>query len=167
MHRTTSPVPSGVMELDFLTAKQRSLLMSKVRGRDTRPELFVRKLCHRLGYRFRLHRRDLPGSPDLVFPRHAKVIFVHGCFWHAHENCPKATVPNSRRDFWVTKFADNRRRDSTAVTKFRALGWKVLVVWECEIRDGGRAERRIAKFLRGPAPSSTSPSSTFSCRVSR
>jgi DNA mismatch endonuclease, patch repair protein len=109
--------------------------MSGIRGRDTGPELAVRRAAHRLGYRFRLHRRDLPGTPDLTFPRLAKVLFVHGCFWHRHEGCRLAYEPKSNGEFWRRKFAGNVARDTRTAAELRDRGWEVLTVWECEVRE--------------------------------
>ena len=132
---------------DRLSPERRSYLMSRVRAKDTTPELRVRKLAHAMGYRFRLHRRDLPGKPDLVFPRLGKIIFVHGCFWHRHEGCPLATNPKSRTEFWSAKFERNVERDCLVQAELRALGWDVLVVWECEIKAGNMIADRIREFL--------------------
>ena len=121
--------------------------MSRVRGKDTAPELRVRKLAHAMGYRFRLHRRDLPGKPDLVFPRLGKVIFVHGCFWHRHEGCRFATQPKSRTEFWTTKFERNIKRDRHVQAELRTLGWDVLVVWECETKEPAILENILSGFL--------------------
>jgi DNA mismatch endonuclease (patch repair protein) len=109
--------------------------MSRVRSKDTKPELKVRRAAHALGLRFRLHRKDLPGKPDLVFPKHKTVIFVHGCFWHRHPHCTKASQPKTRADFWNEKFAANVARDSLAEKELETLGWRVLTVWECETRN--------------------------------
>ena len=106
--------------------------MRSVRQKNTKPEIRVRKHCHRLGLRFRLHRKDLPGSPDLVFPRHNIALFVHGCFWHRHTTCSKATMPKSNREFWREKFNANVARDARAIRELKNLGWHVAVVWECE-----------------------------------
>lgn len=123
--------------------------MSGIRGRDTRPELVVRKLAHALGYRFRLHRRDLPGSPDLVFPGRRKVIFVHGCFWHRHPGCRFAYHPKSRVEFWRAKFEQNISRDGRALTELEKLGWEAMIVWECETREVDGLADRLVEFL-GP-----------------
>src|SRR5437867_1535319 len=109
--------------------------MAQVAGKDTSPELLVRRLVHRLGVRFRLHRRDLPGTPDLVLPRWKIIIFVHGCFWHRHKSCKKATTPKSRTDFWTEKFRLNVARDRRVTRALEAMGWRVEVVWECETRN--------------------------------
>ena len=123
--------------------------MSRIRGKDTKPELVVRRLAHALGYRFRLHRRDLPGCPDLVFPRYRKVIFEHGCFWHGH-GCPVGHVPRTRPEYWTAKINRNRARDEAALKALLELGWDVLVVWECETRDRSELKARIRCFLEGP-----------------
>ena len=127
---------------------QRSALMARVRDKNSKPELAVRRLAHRLGYRFRLHYRKLPGTPDLVFPRLQKVIFVHGCFWHRHYGCVRTTSPRTRAAYWAEKFERNVERDQAKEGELRALGWKVLVVWECETFDPGALSRRLRAFLR-------------------
>lgn len=124
--------------------------MSRVRGRDTKPELLVRRIAHGLGYRFRLHRRDLPGVPDIVFPSRRKVIFVHGCFWHRHPDpaCKLARMPKSRLDFWVTKLENNKKRDEKNMARLHVLGWEALVVWECQISNQDELRIRIREFLK-------------------
>jgi DNA mismatch endonuclease (patch repair protein) len=129
------------------TAEQRSRIMRAVRGADTTPELAVRRLAHSMGYRFRLHRKDLPGKPDLTFPRLHKVIFVHGCFWHGHDCARGARVPVQNRDYWTRKVARNVERDMSAQSALQRLGWKSLVVWECEIKDQDRLRRALRRFL--------------------
>lgn len=124
--------------------------MSRIRGRDTSPERAVRSILHRLGYRFRLHAR-LPGRPDVVLPKYRTVVFVHGCFWHRHSGCPYAYAPRSRTEFWSQKFADNVARDRRATAELRALGWQVLVAWECELRDTRKLSRRLDRELRRAA----------------
>ena len=123
--------------------------MSQIRSRDMKPEMVVRSMVHRAGYRFRLHRRDLPGAPDLTLARHRAVIFVNGCFWHWHPdpNCPIAGLPKSNLDYWEPKLARTRVRDREQNDALAALGWKVLTVWECELRDPERVMRRIQRFL--------------------
>ncbi len=121
----------------------RSALMARVHSRDTRPEKIVRKAVHGLGFRYRLHRKDLPGTPDLTFPRLRRVIFVHGCFWHRHQNCPKATTPRTRYDFWQGKFDANTKRDRRAIRALKAHGWKPLVVWECETSASKTTKLRL------------------------
>ena len=133
---------------DTLTPEQRSKLMSRIRSRDTMPEMAVRRLVHRMGYRYRLHRRDLPGAPDLVFGPRRKVIFVHGCFWHLHQGCPQARMPKSRVDFWGPKLEGNRLRDQRNQAELERLGWEVLVIWECEVKGQEQSlPERIEEFL--------------------
>lgn len=121
--------------------------MARVRARDTIPEKTVRRIAHGLGYRYRLHRRDLPGTPDLVFVSRSKVIFVHGCFWHRHQGCPLARLPKSRRAFWLPKLEGNAKRDARNVRVLRRRGWGVMTIWECELRDRARLTNRIRRFL--------------------
>lgn len=118
--------------VDSLTKERRSWNMSRVRSKDTKPELVVRSILHRNGYRFRLHKKGLPGKPDIVLAKYHTVIFVHGCFWHRHKNCPDATIPKTRTDFWSQKFSQNVERDKKVQTALRKLGWNVIIVWECE-----------------------------------
>lgn len=120
-----------------------------VRGKDTRPEMVVRRMAHRLGYRFRLHRRDLPGSPDLTFPARRAVIFVHGCFWHQHDCARGARQPSSNAGYWHPKLARNVERDREARLDLERQGWRVLVIWECEMRNSDEMSRRITDFLGG------------------
>lgn len=129
------------------TPEQRSRIMRAVKGADTTPELAVRRLVHGMGFRFRLHRKDLPGKPDLTFPRLRKVIFVHGCFWHGHDCARGARVPVQNRDYWTRKVARNVERDRDAQAALQRLGWKSLVVWECEIKDQDRLRRALRRFL--------------------
>lgn len=127
--------------------EDRSRTMRAVKGRDTAPEMVVRRLAHSMGYRYRLYRGDLPGKPDLVFPTRRKVIFVHGCFWHQHD-CPRgARSPRSNRDYWIPKLQRNRRRDATHQTRLHDSGWDVLVIWECEIKNRNLLGERIKTFL--------------------
>lgn len=123
--------------MDVFTPQKRSEIMSRIRGRDTKPEMALRSILHRLGYRFTVHgpkNKTLPGKPDLVLPKHRTVIFVHGCFWHGHENCPAFRLPKSRRAFWKTKIEGNQARDLRNETALRALGWHVVTIWECALR---------------------------------
>lgn len=133
--------------MDTLTPRERSARMALVRGKDTKPELLVRRLVHGLGYRYRLHRRDLPGTPDLVFPGRGKVIMVHGCFWHRHEGCALARLPKSRGDFWLPKLTTNAERDARNTRALRRLGWGVMTIWECQLRDTAALASRIRRFL--------------------
>src|ERR1700761_5663816 len=121
--------------MDIVPPARRSAMMSRIRGRDTRPELLGGRQAHRLGFRFRLHRQDLPGTPDLVFPGRRKVIFVHGCFWHQHPHCRKASIPKTRTRFWEGKLDAIVERDRRSLLALQAAGWDVMTVWECELRD--------------------------------
>ena len=130
----------------------RRALMSRVRTRNTGPEMTVRRLLHTNGYRYRLHVKDLPGRPDLVFRSRRKVIFVHGCFWHRHPGCRRATLPKTRTRFWENKLESNRRRDVEVMTELRRMGWCPFVVWECETKMGGaHLLRRLTRFLEEDA----------------
>ena len=122
--------------------------MGRVKGRDTKPELVVRSLLHRMGFRYRLHCRDLPGNPDIVLPRHRKAIFVHGCFWHGHDHCVRASRPTSNQDFWNSKLDSNKARDNRHQGDLECLGWQVLIVWECETRHVEILKTKIERFLR-------------------
>jgi DNA mismatch endonuclease (patch repair protein) len=129
------------------TPELRSRIMRAVKATDTSPEMTVRRLVHAMGYRYRLHREGLPGKPDLVFPRLRKVIFVHGCFWHGH-NCPRgARMPVRNKQYWEAKIARNVARDKRELRRLRSLGWKCLVIWECQIRDLQRMRSTILRFL--------------------
>ena len=132
---------------DVFSTSKRSEVMSRIRGKDTTPELQVRSIVHRLGYRFRLHAKDLPGSPDLVLPRLGTVIFVHGCFWHRHQGCRYATTPSTRRAFWQAKFDANVARDKRTAASLRHLGWSVITVWECQLRTPDRVAARLERLL--------------------
>jgi DNA mismatch endonuclease (patch repair protein) len=134
--------------MDTMDRQARSSLMGRIRGTNTKPELVVRRLAHRLGFRFRLHRRDLPGSPDLVFPGLQKVVFVHGCYWHRHPGCRKAYEPKSNVAFWAKKFAENVIRDERALADLRQQGWDSLVVWECEVGDLESLASRLRAHLK-------------------
>jgi len=134
---------------DTLTPSERSERMGRVRSRDTKPEVIVRRLLHSLGYRYRLHDRRLPGAPDIVFSRRRKLVFVNGCFWHRHEGCSLARLPKSRLDFWAPKLESNRARDIENSSKLAEAGWGVLVVWECEIGDAEHLSTRLVTFLGG------------------
>ena len=133
---------------DVVDARTRSRMMSGIRGKDTRPEMLVRRELHRRGFRFRLHDPRLPGRPDLVLPKHSAVIFVHGCYWHRHEGCRFATTPATRREFWLAKFEANVQRDRRDQAALRASGWRIFVVWECALRrDGTAAVERLSRML--------------------
>lgn len=130
----------------------RSRIMRSVPRANTKPELLIRKLLHGFGLRFRLHRADLPGSPDIVLPRYRAVIFVHGCFWHRHPGCRYSTTPKTRQDYWLPKFANNVERDARKEAQLRELGWRVLVVWECETKNIEALERRLRLEFDLPEP---------------
>ena len=134
---------------DTITPDARSRNMARIRGRDTGPEMRVRRALHAAGFRFRLHRRDLPGKPDLVLPRWRTVVFVHGCFWHRHPGCRNASTPKTRTGFWADKFATNTARDVRAAEALGATGWTVIVIWECETQD----PRGIVAMVRDRLPS--------------
>lgn len=133
--------------MDIIGKQARSRMMGRIRGKDTKPEMAVRRLAHRLGFRFRLHRRDLPGSPDLVFSGPRKVIFVHGCYWHRHPGCRLAYDPKSNVDFWKKKFAANVARDEKALADLRNQGWDTLIIWECEAKDSELVASRLSAYL--------------------
>src|ERR1700733_10177497 len=135
--------------MDTLTRFERSQRMALIRGKDTKPELLVRRIAHSCGYRYRLHVARLPGMPDLVFPSRRKIIFIHGCFWHRHpaSGCPLARLPKSKLGFWVPKLAENRRRDLRNIAKLRREQWNVSILWECQLKDPAHIERRIRRFL--------------------
>ncbi len=133
--------------MDKLSPERRSANMARIRSQNTNPELTLRKLIHCLGYRFRLHRNDLPGRPDLVFPSRKKVIFVHGCFWHQHTECREGRVPGSRLEYWGPKLRRNQERDALAQSSLRQQGWQYLVVWECELKDLAAVLKGVKRFL--------------------
>lgn len=135
---------------DILSPEARSEQMRRIRAQDTAPEMRVRRLVHRLGYRYRLHRRDLPGRPDLAFPSRKKVIFVHGCFWHRHPGCSRTRTPKSRVSYWEEKFRSNVARDVRKQAELRTLGWDFLIVWECETHNLEEVARRVVDFLDKP-----------------
>ncbi len=134
--------------MDRPTKKHRSWNMSRIRSRDTVPERVVRSVLHRLGYRFRLHKSDLPGRPDIVLPRYRIVILVHGCFWHRHPGCRFAYAPKSRIPFWTAKFTANQSRDLIVRRELRKLGWMVVVIWECQTRNEEVLQRRLSAVVR-------------------
>jgi DNA mismatch endonuclease (patch repair protein) len=126
----------------------RSRNMAEIRGKDTVPEIAVRRMLHGMGLRFRLHRKDLPGRPDIVLSKHRMVVFVHGCFWHRHEGCPYTTTPKTRQEFWLTKFDANVARDRRNQAELERLGWRVFLVWECELRKPDTLRHRIAEAFQ-------------------
>ena len=129
------------------TPEDRSRIMRAVKGKDTKPEMMVRRMVHAMGYRFRLHRKNLPGKPDLVFPARKKVIFVHGCFWHGHDCTRGARVPKSNRDYWVPKLQRNKERDKANQAALEDTGWNVLAIWECEVKAADGLADRVRQFL--------------------
>lgn len=133
--------------MDIVDKARRSAMMAAIRGKDTKPEMLVRRTAHALGFRYSLHRRDLPGSPDLVFPGRRKVVFVHGCYWHRHPGCRFAYEPKSNVDFWTRKFDRNVERDRQALTRLKELGWNPLVIWECECDESEAIAQRLLMHL--------------------
>ena len=126
-------------------SEQRSRNMSAIKSKNTKPEIAVRKVLHSMGYRFRLHRKDLPGSPDIVLPKYKTVIFVHGCFWHRHNNCKYATTPKTRKEFWENKFDENVKRDNLNQANLSLKGWKIIILWECQLKED--MKKRIRELL--------------------
>jgi len=141
--------------VDVVDSATRSRMMSGIRGRNTKPEILIRSLLHRQGFRFRLHVRDMPGKPDIVLPRYRAVVFVHGCFWHGH-NCPLFKLPGTRPDFWSEKIERNQNNDNRAKAALLADGWRVGVIWECALRGAGRniegVAQSLAEWLRSDTP---------------
>ncbi|MBK1736223.1 very short patch repair endonuclease [Halorhodospira abdelmalekii] len=133
---------------DTLSPQERSKRMSLIRGTGTAPEMKLRRLVHGMGFRYRLHIKDLPGKPDLVFPSRRAVIFMHGCFWHRHKGCRLARLPKSKLDFWGPKLEANRKRDSRNQRRLKDLGWRVLIVWECQMADVDRVSAVVREFLQ-------------------
>lgn len=133
--------------MDRYTPRQRSELMGRIGAKDTQPEISVRRAAHALGYRFRLHRRDLPGTPDLAFISRKLAVFVHGCFWHQHPGCRKARLPVTRRDFWEGKLSRNVERDRVAIERLEAIGWRAAVIWECETHNPEGLKDRLQRLL--------------------
>ncbi len=132
---------------DRISPEKRSWNMSRIRGKDTKPELRVRSQLHRMGYRFRLHRKDLPGRPDIVLPKYDTVIFVHGCFWHRHKGCRFAYTPKTRVEFWQTKFDLNVRRDRRNEAALRKRGWRIIRIWECRTGDPQKLQQQLARIF--------------------
>lgn len=135
------------MSADVVTPEQRSRNMSKIKGKNTKPEMIVRSACHELGLRYRLHRKDLPGTPDLVFPKYRLCLFVHGCFWHRHPGCKYAYTPKSRLDFWLPKLAKNVERDINAQRALEVSGWRVSIIWECQTKNTDTLRTEIQKMI--------------------
>ena len=136
--------------MDVFSIEKRSKIMAKIKGKDTKPEKIIRSLLHKMGYCFRLHRRDLPGNPDIVLPKYKKVIFVHGCFWHGHKGCPRSEKPSSNKNFWNEKLTKNIERDKQNQRKLNELGWVSLVIWQCQIKKGNISQLRqtLTSFLK-------------------
>jgi DNA mismatch endonuclease (patch repair protein) len=132
---------------DVFTTRKRSWIMSRVRGRDTKPEIIVRSIIHRMGYRFSLHRRDLPGKPDVVLPRYRKIIVINGCFWHGHKNCLRSKRPSTHTKFWNRKLDKNIDRDKRSRSELEKMGWNVLVIWECEIQKPDKIVDKLRRYL--------------------
>lgn len=148
VRRTRRPV--GSEESQMVTKEVRSRMMASIRGRNTTPELQVRKMIHRLGFRFRLHSKDLPGKPDVVLPKHNLAIFIHGCFWHKHEHCRFAVMPKTNSAFWSKKLNGNVVRDRAAIEQLHILGWRTLIIWECTLKSKGQLDKlpkRLARFI--------------------
>lgn len=120
----------------MISAEQRSKIMAQIGSKNTKPEIIVRKWLHRRGFRFRLHRADLPGKPDIVLPKFKTIIFIHGCFWHQHLNCKKSTLPKNNSTYWEEKFKRNLKNDSKAISQLQESGWQVIIIWECEVLNG-------------------------------
>lgn len=135
--------------VDTISANRRSENMRRIRSKGMKPEMAVRRLVHARGFRFRLHSSELPGKPDIVLPRLKKVIEVRGCFWHRHKNCIDSHIPKSRRGYWLPKLRRNQHRDEENLKSLRKLGWRVLIIWECEVSDVERLSIRLERFLRG------------------
>ncbi|HAW52811.1 MAG TPA: very short patch repair endonuclease [Flavobacteriales bacterium] len=133
--------------MDRLSKEKRSWNMSLIKGRDTKPEMIVRKMLHRLGYRFRLHRKNLPGTPDIVLPKYNTVIFVHGCFWHRHAGCRYAYKPKSRVNFWQDKIRQNMERDRKVSLQLKELGWQVEIIWECETKNNEKLVQQLTRLF--------------------
>ena len=136
--------------MDHVTVSERSRMMSKVPSRHSTAEIQVRKILHRLGYRFRLHRPQLPGTPDIVLPKYRGVVFVNGCFWHGHSDCPKGRLPKTRVEYWANKIEKNKERDSRTSAQLSESGWNVVVIWQCELRDPEVVVSRLTKEFVSP-----------------
>ena len=133
--------------MDVFSKGKRSQIMSRISGKDTKPEILVRSLLHRMGYRFRLHKKELPGKPDITLPKHKKVIFVHGCFWHGHENCPRSKRPSTNVVFWNKKINGTIERDKQNIQNLENLGWETLILWTCEIKNHDVLKRKLTSFM--------------------
>jgi DNA mismatch endonuclease, patch repair protein len=133
--------------MDVFSREKRSQIMSRVSGKNTKPELIVRSLLHRMGYRFRLHRKDLPGKPDITLPKYKKVIFIHGCFWHGHKHCKRSSLPNTNREFWEHKIRSNAQRDYKNISSLTEKGWEVMVLWSCQIKNKEDLISKLIEFI--------------------
>lgn len=138
------------LRMDNLTPERRSWNMSRIRSKGTMPEILVRSILHRLGFRFRLHRKDLPGSPDIVLPKHKTVLLVHGCFWHHHEGCKDGSIPKTNTVFWLEKIRKNIARDRRVISSLKLAGWRVMTIWECETRNVEALTARLNQVLHSP-----------------
>lgn len=135
--------------MDHVSRERRSHIMRLVKTADTKPEIAVRRILHRLGFRFRLHCGTLPGRPDVVLPKWLTIVLIHGCFWHRHAGCPKATTPKTKRRYWIKKFDTNVKRDRRVHAQLEELGWRVCVVWQCELSSPEKLAARLDAFIRG------------------
>lgn len=138
--------------MDVFSKGKRSRIMSRISGKNTKPEKRVRSLLHSMGYRFRIHRKDLPGKPDIVLPKHKKVIFVHGCFWHGHHDCPRSKRPGTNVEFWNKKIDGNIERDKKNIHSLEKSGWKTLTLWTCEIKQEDLLKRKLISFMESNEP---------------
>ncbi len=145
---------------DVFSPLERSEIMSRITGKNTAPELIVRRVVHALGYRFRLHRAELPGKPDIVLVKQRKVIFVHGCFWHGHARCKRAALPTSNVPFWISKISKNKARDRRIKAKLRRTGWRILEIWQCQLKDPDRLAANVIRFLGKKRPVSRAKKQT-------
>ncbi len=133
---------------DIFTPEKRSNIMSKIKGKNTKPEMTVRSTLHRMGYRYMIHDKILPGSPDIVLSRHKKIIFVHGCFWHGHAGCKRAAMPESNFEFWNKKISRNIERDNSTERELRSFGWQVLIIWQCQTKDPDALRMILRQYMR-------------------
>ena len=134
--------------MDVFSKGKRSQIMSRISGKDTKPEILVRSLLHRMGYRFRVHKKDLPGKPDITLPKHKKVIFVHGCFWHGHEDCQRSKRPSTNVEFWNKKINGNIERDKRNIHSLENLGWETLTLWTCEMKNKTVLKNKLISFMK-------------------
>jgi len=134
--------------VDHLTKDKRSWNMRLIRSKDTKPEVIVRSTLHKLGYRFRLHKKDLPGKPDIVLKKYNTIIFVHGCFWHQHKGCKRATIPKTNREYWLPKLEKNKKKDQKYRFLLKKMGWNVITIWECETKDKKKLQKKIKSIFR-------------------